>query len=190
MSHPDRVSEIIRAVLDWDEQPPDADYSPSEYGEQVGRSMSPSELRELAAAALQGLPASLAISFLEGVCESAPPFLSQDLLYDQIRQGHSVDTAGVVVELLCVVCNVEPDRIAAELLRRLQTETDTETQDRLSYAIWVLFFSECLLIREDRFVGYLVSPIDDEIDELLAHHDGLSKYTRDTLTGIRQRRAT
>jgi hypothetical protein len=181
MSGHNRTAEIIRAVLNNDEQPPDAEYSPSEHGAQIACTMTPSELRELASAALQQLPASLAISFLEGVCETAEPFLDPDLLYDQFHRGSSVDTSGKIVELLCTECHVIPDEIAAELLRRLASEHMPEAQNRLAFGLWVLFCSETVLVREDKLVGCLVLPIDDQIAHLLVHRPDLTQYARECL---------
>ena len=188
MSGHNLTAEIIRVVLNNDEQPPDPEYSPSEYGAQIAGTMSPSELRELAAVALQQLPASLAISFLEGVCETAEPFLDTDLLYDQIHRGHSVDTSGKIVELLCIQCHVVPDEIAAELLRRLASEQLPETQNRMAFGLWILFCSETMLVRDAKLVGYLVSPIDDRIAELLVHRPDLTQYARECLVACCRRK--
>ncbi len=174
------IAETIDAVLKCDGDPPDDDYSPAEFAMSIASRMSVSEVRELACAAFNRLPASLAHSFLDGLLSSKAEAMSSNALYAQIGTGRQVDTTSVIVHLLVSRYGITPDDVAVELLRRLEKETAHEVQDRLAYGIWMLFNSETLLLREGKLIGFLVSPVNQSLGLQLRRND-LSNYAKETL---------
>jgi hypothetical protein len=174
------IHAVIETILRDDAEPLDEDYSPVEFAATLARSLSSDHVRELTSAAIRQLPACLADSILEGISSVAMNALDPQLLYDTIPSGRQVDSAGTVVQFIVSKFSLPADDVAAELFRRLHLASESEAQDRYSFAIWMLYCGEMLLIAENKVVGHLVSPAEEEIGRQLLRGD-LSKYARETL---------
>jgi len=178
------IDAIIQTLLRCDEEPPDEDYSPLDFGATLAQSLSPAGLRDLACAILRRLPSSLASSVLEGLLATSVDMLNPQLMFDEIATGSQLDTGATIVELLVSRFEVAPDDVSAELFRRLLRAHDAAVQDRYAFALWALFCGETVLIKEGKTVGYLVSAALAEIDVQLLRSD-LSEYSKATLRACR-----
>jgi hypothetical protein len=174
------IQAVIETILRDDAEPPDENYSPVEFAATLARSLSRDEVRELIRAAIRRLPASLAASILEGVSSFAANALDPQLLFDTISSGRQVESAGAVVQFIVSTFSVAPDDVAAELFRRLDRASESEVQNRYSFGLWTLFCGETLLIAENKVVGHLVSPADEEIGRQLLRRD-FSQYAKEVL---------
>lgn len=178
--------DFVRNLLDWDAEPPDAHYSPTLYAASIGRQLAPSDVQRAAELAVRSLPASLASDVLDGLCDSCADAFTPSRAMEWLPYGQVVDSAAAVVRFMMERLSVVPDHALDLLLQRLESERDPQVQDRLAYACWWIVNGETLLVREDKVLGCLFTPVDRRLDQILASRP-LSPYARETLMECKSR---
>jgi len=176
-----RIQEVLSQLLENDEAPPSDDYDHASFGRQLATSLGEGDCRALVLAALSQLPSCLASDFVEGVLQARRLKGLDSALITQIDECRHLDTAGVIVRLLANIYHVVPDDLVTELVARLKRAPCTKKKDKLAFALWTVFCGEALLLQEDKRVGFLASPCERTLRELMAI-PSLSDYAHKALS--------
>ena len=172
--------EFITNVEEWDLDPPHEDYSTEEYAEKFAAEHCDSDIRVAARLAVQRLFSGTVESVTDGLFSVRPEAFPVTEVESWLRSGFEIKSASRVIEILVAKFDVHPDDALALLFRLIEVETNEIVQNQLAYACWFIVNGRTFLVQEDILVGFLFSPVDTEIEQLLKLQT-LTDYARQTL---------
>lgn len=133
---------IVDEILSYDGEPPHADYSPYEFGVQVGSQVASDVASDVVRSCFESLPGTLAESFLDGFLETAAIDSLDDLLFDSIAKSREVGAGGAILRLLERFGGLADSQIAERIMDRVFDARQPSEQDRLCFALWALLCGE------------------------------------------------
>jgi len=133
-----RIRQIISQVLRDDNNPPTADYSPYDYGLEVGQRLDERALADLVIECVRHLPSSLAESFLNGALEERSGILMKNALLKALPQGHETDSASAVLSLLRERSLITRLDLAMHILSEIRETKEAKAQDIYAFAMLIM----------------------------------------------------
>lgn len=161
-------STVIESLSRCDEAPPNAEYSPILYGEEIANGVvSEQDAIGIINGVLRELPSSLAASFLDGFLTRWNTETVRRSLVGLIVFVRELTGAASIVELLATKFSMSQEQILSVLSSQFHLANDSPSQERICLAVWAIVCGETYDCQEGRIVDKSVSHALPHVTDML-----------------------